>query len=101
MASSAPGAVAGRRVGPLAVVAVCAFVLRGTFHHVERVLMALATVFLAYVAAGVLARPDWTAAARGLVPSMPLTQPAVYLATATLGTTLAPWGLSFIQSYAV
>jgi Mn2+/Fe2+ NRAMP family transporter len=63
--------------------------------------MALATVFLAYVAAGVLARPDWTAAARGLVPSMPLTQPAVYLATATLGTTLAPWGLSFIQSYAV
>ena len=26
---------------------------------------------------------------------------AVLVATATLGTTLAPWGLAFIQSYAV
>jgi len=26
---------------------------------------------------------------------------AIYIATATLGTTLAPWGLAFIQSYAV
>ena len=32
---------------------------------------------------------------------MPLTKDAVVLATATLGTTLAPWGLAFIQSYAV
>ena len=32
---------------------------------------------------------------------MPLTRDAVLIATATVGTTLAPWGLSFIQSYAV
>jgi Mn2+/Fe2+ NRAMP family transporter len=32
---------------------------------------------------------------------MPLTHDAIYIATATLGTTLAPWGLAFIQSYAV
>jgi Mn2+/Fe2+ NRAMP family transporter len=32
---------------------------------------------------------------------MPLTRDAVVIATATLGTTLAPWGLAFIQSYAV
>ena len=39
---------------------------------------------------------------RGLVvPSMPLTREAVLVAVATLGTTLAPWGLAFIQSYAV
>ena len=44
----------------------------------------------------------WSAAARGVVvPSMPLTRDAVLIATATIGTTLAPWGLSFIQSYAV
>ena len=49
-----------------------------------------------------LAHPDWGAAARGLVvPSMPLTRDAVLIATATIGTTLAPWALSFIQSYAV
>jgi hypothetical protein len=32
---------------------------------------------------------------------MPFTHDAIYIATATLGTTLAPWGLAFIQSYAV
>jgi Mn2+/Fe2+ NRAMP family transporter len=69
---------------------------------VEHILMGLATVFLAYVAAGLLGNPDWGQAARGLVlPTMPLTRDAVLIATATIGTTLAPWGLSFIQSYAV
>ena len=32
---------------------------------------------------------------------MPLTAEAIVIVTATVGTTLAPWGLSFIQSYAV
>ncbi len=31
---------------------------------------------------------------------MPFEREAVLIATATIGTTLAPWGLSFIQSYA-
>ena len=87
---------------PLAAMAVTALVLRGRFRGVQRILLALSAVFVAYVAAGVLAHPDWGAAARGLVvPSMPLTHDAVLVATATLGTTLAPWGLAFIQSYAV
>ena len=32
---------------------------------------------------------------------MPFTRDALLIATATVGTTLAPWGLAFIQSYAV
>jgi Mn2+/Fe2+ NRAMP family transporter len=32
---------------------------------------------------------------------MPLNRDAILAATATVGTTLAPWGLAFIQSYAV
>ena len=61
-----------------------------------------AAIFVAYVVSGVLALPDWGATARGLVvPGLPLTRDAVLVAVATLGTTLAPWGLAFIQSYAV
>jgi len=87
---------------PIAAVAVCVLVLAGSFHRVEHVLLALAVVFVAYIASGFLAGPDWGATARGLVvPSMPLTRDAVLVAVATLGTTLAPWGLAFIQSYAV
>ncbi len=87
---------------PLAAVLVSALVLRGGFRGVERVLMLLSAVFIAYIGAGLLAKPDWGAAVRGMViPAMPLTKDAVLIATATLGTTLAPWGLAFIQSYAV
>jgi len=87
---------------PAGAVAVSALVLNGGFRGVERVMLLLTTVFIAYIAAGFLAHPDWGAAARGLVvPTMPLTRDAVAMATATVGTTLAPWGLAFIQSYAL
>jgi Mn2+/Fe2+ NRAMP family transporter len=87
---------------PAATVLVSVLVLRGSFHRVEHLLMALAAVFVAYVAAGFVAGPSWPAALTGLVvPTMPLTRDAVVVVAATVGTTLAPWGLSFIQSYAV
>jgi NRAMP (natural resistance-associated macrophage protein)-like metal ion transporter len=87
---------------PLAAIAISAIVLRENFHRVEHLLLLLSSVFVAYVVAGILAHPDWGAAARGLVvPSIPLNRDALLAAVATLGTTLAPWGLAFIQSYAV
>lgn len=87
---------------PLAAIGVSALVLRESFRHVEHFLLALSSVFVAYVISGLLAHPDWGAAARGLVvPSIPLNRDALLVAVATVGTTLAPWGLAFIQSYAV
>jgi hypothetical protein len=87
---------------PAAAVIVSLLVLRGSFHRVEHFLLLLSTVFLAYIASGVLAHPDWGAAVHGmLVPTMPGNSQAIAIVTATVGTTLAPWGLSFIQSYAV
>ncbi len=87
---------------PLAAIGVSALVLRENFRHVEHFLLALSSVFVAYVFSGVLAHPDWGAAAQGLVvPSIPLNRDALLVAVATVGTTLAPWGLAFIQSYAV
>jgi len=87
---------------PVAALAVSMLVLRGSFRRVEHVLLAVSTVFAAYLIAGVLAKPDWGAAATGLVvPRMPDSRDAILIAVATVGTTLAPWGLAFIQSYAV
>lgn len=87
---------------PVAAVVVALLVLRGGFHRVEHVLLVLSAVFVTYIGAGILAHPDWGAALHGLVvPTLPPTGDAIVLVTATVGTTLAPWGLSFIQSYAV
>jgi Mn2+/Fe2+ NRAMP family transporter len=87
---------------PLAAILLSLLVLRGGFRRIEHVLLALATVFAAYIAAGLLAEPDWGAAFEGLVvPGIPGEPEALVAITATVGTTLAPWGLAFIQSYAV
>ncbi|MEI7540688.1 MAG: divalent metal cation transporter [Actinomycetes bacterium] len=87
---------------PAGALIVSFLVLRGSFANVEKVFFLLSAVFIAYVIAGFMAHPDWGLAFRGVfIPSMPLTHDAIYIATATLGTTLAPWGLAFIQSYAV
>lgn len=87
---------------PVAGSAIALLVLRGTFSRIEHVLIAACSLFAAYVLAAVLADPSWGDAARGLVvPTLPATSDALLAATAVVGTTLAPWGLAFIQSYAV
>lgn len=85
---------------PLAAIGVSALVLGGGFNRVEHVLLVLSAVFVTYIAAGFMAHPDWGAAARGLVvPTPPDSRDAALTAVAVIGTTLAPWGLAFIQSY--
>ena len=87
---------------PVAAFAVSFLVLRNSFAKVEKVFFLISAGFIAYIIAGFMAGPDWGAAAKGmLIPTIPFTQDAIFIATATIGTTLAPWGLAFIQSYAV
>ena len=87
---------------PAAAIGVSWLVIGSQFKRVEHVLLLLAATLSAYILAGILAGPDWSAAARGaLVPSLGLGRTEVLVITATIGTTIAPWGLAFIQSYAV
>ena len=109
-AAEMAGIAAGLEIGgvsryvsvPIAAAAVTTLVLAGSFHRVEIVLLVISSVFITYIVSGLLAHPHWGEAARGLVvPDLPFRRHAILVATATLGTTLAPWGLAFIQSYAV
>ncbi|WP_320668644.1 NRAMP family divalent metal transporter [Patulibacter defluvii] len=100
---AAAASLAGIPRGPAVVAAavvVCALVLGSGFHRVEHVLLALSAVFVAYVGAGLLAHPDAGATLDGLlVPGFGSRQGALLAAVACVGTTLAPWGLTFMQSY--
>ncbi len=77
-------------------------VVLGSFVRVERVLLAISATLALYVVDGVLAGPVWSEVFSGaLVPRLPVSREGWVALAASLGTTLAPWGLAFIQSYAV
>ncbi|MFZ6750572.1 NRAMP family divalent metal transporter [Undibacterium sp. Ren11W] len=87
---------------PLAAVLISLMVVLGSFHRIERVLLVISSTLALYIIDGILAAPDWSAVwHNSVVPHMPVDNLGWIAIAATLGTTLAPWGLAFIQSYAV
>lgn len=87
---------------PVAGVLISVVVVLGSFHHVEGVLLVISSTLALYLVDGILAGPDWSAVVHNsFVPHFPVTSAGWLAIAATLGTTLAPWGLAFIQSYAV
>jgi len=87
---------------PIAGLLICLVVVLGSFHRIEVILLVVSSTLALYIVDGILAAPDWSLVIRNsLIPSMPLNHAGWIAITATLGTTLAPWGLAFLQSYAV
>jgi len=87
---------------PPAGVLISLVVVLGSFHRVEAILLVISSTLALYIVDGILAGPDWSQVWRhSLIPYLPLNQAGWVALAATLGTTLAPWGLAFIQSYAV
>lgn len=87
---------------PVAGVLISLVVVLGSFHRVERVLLVISATLALYIVDGFLAAPDWGEVwHHSVVPHMPVNAAGWIAIAAALGTTLAPWGLAFIQSYAV
>jgi Mn2+/Fe2+ NRAMP family transporter len=87
---------------PAAGVLISLVVVLGSFHRVERVLLVISATLALYIVDGFLAAPDWGAVwHHSVTPHMPTSAAGWVAIAAALGTTLAPWGLAFIQSYAV
>jgi Mn2+/Fe2+ NRAMP family transporter len=87
---------------PAAGILISLVVVLGSFHRVEGVLLVISSTLALYILDGILAQPDWSLVVRNsLIPRLPVNQAGWLAIAATLGTTLAPWGLAFIQSYAV
>lgn len=87
---------------PVAAVLVLVLVAKGGYKRVERVLLVLSAVFIAYVISGLLAHPDWGQAVHGLLtPTFGGKSIFVLTAVGMVGTTVTPWGQFFIQGYVV
>jgi NRAMP (natural resistance-associated macrophage protein)-like metal ion transporter len=84
---------------PILGVAIWALVLFSSYRTVERVFVTIALVFLAYVAAALLAGPDWGHVAVSLVtPGLPGGSATLLLVVGVVGTTITPYMQFYLQS---
>src|SRR5437868_8845362 len=89
-------------VVPLAAFVVWGIVVHGTYSTVEKVFLSASAFYVAYIVSGVLARPDWRAAALST-----LTRPEsagfrnygyLSMIIGLAGTTIAPWMQFYLQA---
>ena len=84
---------------PLVALAIWLVIVRGSYPVVERILLSIGIVYLAYIASGIISHPDWGDVLRTMVrPHPPLTVGYFVLAIGLIGTTIAPWMLFYLQS---
>lgn len=84
---------------PIAATVVWLLVVRGSYRNVEKVLLALSSVFIAYVIAAFMAGPDWGEVGRSFVtPRIIPDRTFVALSIGIAGTTIAPWMQFLLQS---
>ena len=87
---------------PLAAVVIWWLVVRGTPKRVEQVFLLMSLVFLAYIFAGFLAKPDWGTVGKEFVtPSFSLDSGYLFTVMALIGTTVTPFMQIYVQSSVV
>jgi NRAMP (natural resistance-associated macrophage protein)-like metal ion transporter len=89
-------------VVPVAAFAVWLLVVRGTYDSIEKIFLAASAFYICYIVAGLLAQPDWKAAAFATVTRPEAagirTYGYVYMVVALVGTTIAPWMQFYLQA---
>jgi len=84
---------------PLAALLVGFLVIRGSYRHVEKVLLVLSLAALSYILAAFVEKPDWGEVLRqAVVPSFEGGSDYLFTLLAVVGTTITPWGIVYMQA---
>lgn len=87
---------------PIAAIAVWLLVVGGSYKRVEKVFLILSLVFVTYIVAAFMAKPNWDDALLStVVPQVVNDTSFISLVIAMIGTTIAPWMMFFSQSNVV
>lgn len=86
---------------PVAAFLVWFMITAGSYSRVEKILIALSTVFLAYIASAILVEPASEQIMAGLVPRTPRDADEIMLIVALVGTTISPYMQLYVQSSVV
>jgi len=87
----------------LAAIAVITLIGRGSFNRVQYAFVGIGVIVSgAYIVSAILAQPDWGLALNSLViPHGSFDGVYMLAVVGTVGTTITPWGQSFIQAFVV
>ncbi|WP_420264177.1 Nramp family divalent metal transporter [Candidatus Magnetominusculus dajiuhuensis] len=84
---------------PLGALIVWLFILKGSYRVVEITFLVFCVVYLVYIPAAFLARPDWSQVAKETIrPSFRFDTGYIVTLIGVVGTTIAPWMQFYIQS---
>lgn len=84
---------------PLAALLVGFLVLRGSYERVEKVLLVLCLAALSYVITAFAVRPPWgEVLSQAVTPSFSSDTGYILAVLATIGTTITPWGIVYMQA---
>jgi len=90
---------------PVCAVIVWFVVVKGDYKSVEKIFLAASVFYLAYIAAGILAGPDWHEALIGTIKLPARTEwnnsDYVYMTVGVIGATIAPWMQFYMQASVV
>jgi Mn2+/Fe2+ NRAMP family transporter len=87
---------------PIAAMVIWWLVVRGTPKRVEQAFLLMSLVFLAYIFAAFLAKPDWATVAKEFVtPSFQTDFGYLFTVMALIGTTITPFMQIYVQSSVV
>ena len=77
---------------PIAAIAVWLLGMSGSYKRIEKILLAIACVFVTYVAASFMVGPDWgQVLSSTFLPQVNMTPAYVSLLVANIGTTISPY----------
>lgn len=84
---------------PITALFMSFLVLRGSYKHVEKVLLLLCLSALSYVITVFLIKPDWGEILKAaVVPSFNIDSSYILAVLAVIGTTITPWGIFYMQA---
>jgi NRAMP (natural resistance-associated macrophage protein)-like metal ion transporter len=90
---------------PVCAALVWLLVVKGDYKGVEKIFLLASAFYIAYIGAGVLARPDWHTALLATVKLPPRamwhSSSYVYMTVGVIGATIAPWMQFYLQSSVV
>lgn len=89
---------------PISAAIVWLIVVKGQYKSVEKIFLVASFIYITYIAAGILAKPDWIESAIATIkpPGRELFRHDYLFMTITvIGTTIAPWMQFYLQSSVV